>query len=203
MIVDKDEIISKIGIHPLRVKNIYVFGSRVYGTYSDTSDWDIVVVGSSMNEHTEFKPSETDGLNVHLVTPDFFIKNLNRHEMHYLECIYSPEEFKNEKIDYLNSFKLNIDKLKNMSYGESFKAWKTAKSFMEDGDYYRGKKSLFHGIRILDFAIQISTHNKIVDFASSNDFWDEIKDLNFNNYYTYKEVFFDRKLELERKLSNF
>jgi predicted nucleotidyltransferase len=43
MIPTLDEIVKISGIHPSRVFNVYIFGSRVYGTSNDKSDWDIIM----------------------------------------------------------------------------------------------------------------------------------------------------------------
>jgi predicted nucleotidyltransferase len=197
-----DDIIKKTNIHPLRIKNIYCFGSRVYGTFEDYSDWDYIVVASTMQEHTELKP-EHDLMNVHVITPDIFKKRLENHEIQPLECVFVPNEFKLlEKIDYLKNFKFNKNIIKNRSYGESFTAWKRAKSRFEEGDQYRGLKSIYHGLRILDFAIQICENNKIIDYSSMNYIWDEIKDTEEDDYYYYKKKYFPLKIKLEKKLRN-
>lgn len=197
-----EQIIEKVKIHPLRVKNVYCFGSRVYGTADDFSDWDYLLLGSTMQEHQEFKP-EHDLMNVHIITPDIFKKRLERHEIQPLECVFAPQEFRLlEKIDYLKDFKLNTNILKNIAFGESFTAWKTAKKRFDEGDQYRGLKAVYHGLRILDFALQICDNKKIVDFTSMNYIWDEIKDTEEDDYYHYKNKYFPLKIKLEKKLRN-
>ena len=122
MIHTKEQIIEKTDIHPLKVRNIYGFGSRVYNTYDDFSDYDYLLVGASLNEHTEFNPIKDD-MNVHIITPDKFKEGLESHQMHYLECIFAPEKFiLQEKINYKKDFSLDKNRLKRMAFGESFSA---------------------------------------------------------------------------------
>lgn len=202
MIHTKEQILEKVDLHPLKIRNIYGFGSRVYQTYDEFSDYDYVVVATSLNEHTEIKPFDDD-MNIHIITPDKFKKGLERHEMHYFECIFASEEFRIlEKVDYRDKLTIDKNKLKRMAYGESFSAWKKAKKLITDGDHYRGLKAFYHGMRILDYAIQICEKGTIENFQSLNGFWNEIKDTSYSNYYTYKDLYFKDKIELEKKLKN-
>jgi len=195
-----NRIIEKAQLHPLRVKNIYIYGSQVYGTNEDHSDIDIILIGSSMHSHKEFSP-ESDELNIHLTTADQFKMDLGRHEIKCFECLYAPKEFiLQEKEDMLKGFKFDKNKLKRMAYGESFQAWKRAKSFIETGDFLRGTKAIFHGLRILDFAIQICEHKKIINFKSSNGILALLQDSEYIDYYQYKDAFFPSKIKLEKKL---
>lgn len=43
MIPTLDTIIKASGIHPSRIFNIFLFGSRVYGTANSKSDWDVIM----------------------------------------------------------------------------------------------------------------------------------------------------------------
>ncbi len=54
----------------------------------------------------------------------------------------------------------------------------------KDYDLNLGRKSLFHSFRIIDYGIQIATHNKIVDYSSCNALFEEIM-----NCYTWNEMF--------------
>jgi predicted nucleotidyltransferase len=56
MIPTLDEIVKISGIHPSRVC-VYIFGSRVYGTSNDKSDWDIIMVANNSVSSIEKKES--------------------------------------------------------------------------------------------------------------------------------------------------
>jgi predicted nucleotidyltransferase len=88
MIPTLDEIVKISGIHPSRVFNVYIFGSRVYGTSNDKSDWDIIMVANNSVSSIEKKG---ELFNIHIYTPDKFQEDLDWHRINNLECIYAPD----------------------------------------------------------------------------------------------------------------
>ena len=206
--ISKERIIELAGVHPLKVKNIYVFGSRVYQTATHESDYDIIVVANSMNEATEIRNGD---LNIHVHTPDKFIRDLKELDMHNLECIFAPTEAKIlERVNYADAnFKIQPEKMKFKSMSQSFNSFHKAKLKMYDADTYIGAKSLFHSLRILLFATQIVKYGRILDFTEANKFWGEIKtDLTLTKSETdgeqlwryFKDKYLPQKIELEQRL---
>src|SRR5690606_741482 len=120
-----EKIISKSGIHPSRIFNIYIFGSRLYKTHSSDSDWDIIMVANNSVESTEIR----NGLfNIHIYTPDKFKSDLEWHRINNLECIFAPECARlKELIDYRKDFKLDIPKLRHATSHISSNSWVKAK----------------------------------------------------------------------------
>lgn len=208
MLLNKDKIIAATGLHPLKIKNIYVFGSRVYGTATADSDYDVIVVANSMNEKTEIIHED---LNIHIWTPDKFIRDLKELDMHNLECIFAPDHARiMEKVNYVDkNFSINPDKMKYAAMTQSFNRFHTAKIKILDGDIHRGTKSLFHSLRILLFAQQILKYGRIEDFTEANQFWADIKlDLQLTKnikdgeemWRYFKGRYIDQKIELEKRL---
>jgi predicted nucleotidyltransferase len=208
--LNKDEIIKAAGVHPLKVKNIYVFGSRVYGTATADSDYDVIVVANSMEESKEVVVGE---LNIHVWTPDKFIRDLKNLDMHNLECVFAPDKAKIlEKVNYMDAnFKIKPDQMKFAAMQQSFNRFHTAKMKLIDGDIHRGVKSLFHSLRILLFAKQILRYGRIEDFTEANQFWSDIKiDLQLTKNITdgeelwryFKDKYLPQKIELEQRLKN-
>lgn len=184
-----EEIISSTKIHPSRVYNVYVFGSRVYGTYNKNSDWDIIIVANNSVESIEI---DNGIFNVHIYTPDKFKKDLEWHRINNLECIYAPSwAILKEEIDYRKDFKISIPKIRHAISHISSNSWVKAKKKLNQGDAMIGLKSLYHSIRIPIFATQILSDNKI-DFKSTNYIWDDIIKVNSNDwdklYDKFKEV---------------
>lgn len=172
--ISLDLIIKKSGIHPSRVFNVYVFGSRVYGTHNHSSDWDIIMVANNSVESTEIR----NGLfNIHIYTPDKFKADLDWHRINNLECIFAPDwAILKETIDYRSDFKLNIPKIRHATSHISSNSWvKSMKKLKLTDEYQSGVKSLFHSIRITMFATQIVNHGYIKDFQCANWIWDKIK----------------------------
>ena len=197
-----DKILDIIKIHPLKVRNIYRYGSRVYGNANEYSDHDFIVVASNLIEKQEYK---VNLYNIHVITPDVFIRDLKNLDMYALECIYATDSARlQEKIVLPDkNFKYTTEQLKYRGHGLSFNAFQKAKERIRTGDLYRGAKSIYHSFRILDFFNQIKENGKIVDFSSSNYIWDMIdEDLKLNkiSWSYYKEKYLPLKIEFEEKL---
>lgn len=173
MIPKIEDIIRTSGIHPSRVFNVYIFGSRVYGTSSNDSDWDIIMVANNSVESTEIRR----GLyNIHVYTPDKFKADLDWHRINNLECIYAPDWAKLKETIKYDYFVIEPKKLRHAISHISSNSWvKCKKKLTVADDYYTGIKSLFHSIRIPMFAIQIMQHGRITDFSCANHIWDKLK----------------------------
>ena len=168
-----EEIIKKSGLHPSRIFNVYLFGSRVYQTSNSHSDWDVIIVANNSVESTEIR----NGLyNIHIYTPDKFKSDLDWHRPNNLECIFAPHWARlKETIDYKKDFKLNIAKLRHATSHVSSNSWVKAKKKLIGDEYTIGVKSLFHSMRIPVFSEQIVKFGEIKDFTSANWIWDKIK----------------------------
>lgn len=173
MIPTLDDIISASGFHPTRVHNVYIFGSRVYGTAHQGSDWDIIMVANNSVESTELSGLKRGLYNIHVYTPKKFKEDLDWHRINNLECIFAPEWAKlKESIKW--DFKLDLSKLRHAISHISSNSWVKCKKKLEQGDYYQGIKSIFHSIRIPMFGAQVATYGKIVDFSCANWIWDDL-----------------------------
>lgn len=165
-----EDIIRASKLHPSRIFNVYLFGSRVYGTYNKDSDWDVIIVANNSVESTEIR----NGLyNIHIYTPDKFQSDLDWHRPNNLECIFAPKwAILKEEKKYL--LKLNLAKLRHASSHVSSNSWVKAKKKLEIGEYHTGIKSLFHSIRIPMFATQVAVDGRITDFECANFIWDKL-----------------------------
>lgn len=204
MIPTKEEIIDIIKFHPLKVRNIYLFGSQVYGTQREDSDYDFIVVACSMMDKQEIRH---DNFNIHIHTPDIFLDGLKEYQMQYLECIYAPffAKIQEKMIQPDKNFSLKLDMLKYKGMGQSFNAFHKAKDRIIDGETFRGVKSLWHSLRILEFFRQIIENKKIVDFSASNEYWkmisadlEEHGDGGDDDWDFYKNKYLPIKIELEK-----
>lgn len=168
-----EDILAAAKMHPSRAKNIYVFGSRVYGTDSEASDWDVVVVGNSSVDSLEIKH---ELFNIHVYTPKKFQEDLDWHMPKNLECVMAPEWAKlKQDIDF--RFELRPAKLRHAISHVSSNSWvKAKKKLTVAGEYAIGVKSLFHAIRIPMFGAQIAAYGSIGDFGCANHIWDRIKE---------------------------
>lgn len=180
MIPTAEEVIKRSKIHPVRVKNIYVFGSQVYGTTSHQSDWDFIMVANTPNSNQEIRSGD---FNIHVMTEYQFLKNLRDHHSSSVEAFFTPKEFRLQEYVKFN-WTPNIPSLRHSFSHISSNSWVKGKKKLEQGDYYIGVKSSFHSLRIPMFGIQIAKTGKIYDFSEANFIHDKI----FSKNWTWKEL---------------
>lgn len=155
---------------------LYLYGSRVYGTNTEFSDWDYVGVQPGVG----FSELERGAIDVKLMDLEHFQKLVNDHNVSALECLFLPEEMVLVKPERPWSFNLDLSMLRrsfsqksNQSFGKAKKKFVAPYDWAVD-EIKRGKKSLFHSLRILDFGIQIAQFGEIVCYDTCNYMYDEI-----------------------------
>ncbi len=159
--VDKSEIVF-----------IFLTGSHLYQTNHQDSDFDFAVVTKSLTKQEHLKD-----ISINFYSENDFNDLLDQEEISILEWFFAPENFifktKNlpdHKIDLIQLRK-SVSAKSNHSYSKAHKKLTVEK----DLDIYVGQKSLFHSIRMLDFALQIVNHGRIQNFTNSNHYWYQIK----------------------------
>lgn len=208
MIPTSDEIIKASGLHTSRVFNIYLFGSRVYGTASDKSDWDVIMVANNSVESTELSGLKGGKFNIHVYTPKKFKEDLEWHRINNLECIFAPEWAK-LKEDIKWDFKLDESKLRHAISHISSNSWVKCKKKLENNEYHTAIKSLFHSIRIPMFGTQIATFGEIENFQEANYIWEDLTFQDQPQYmrdkskWTWEELDKKWRPTLNSTLSNF
>jgi len=116
--------------------------------------------------------------------PDFDITNytleefqfdLDNNEIWALECIFSIPIYFHKifsvTID-LKKLRTSISRTSSQSFNKAKK--KFLSPYNKEGELFRGKKSLFHALRILVFGIQIAKNQKIIDYHEANKYFIEI-----------------------------
>lgn len=175
-----DDIIKRSKIHHLKVKCIYLFGSKLYfscnqNLLNKNSDWDFIVVANTSISNQEIRSGD---FNIHIITPDQFQTNLSNHKIQMLECYFAPSWAKILE-DRNWEFKLDMSRLRHSISHVSSNSWVKCKKKIAQGDYYIGLKSIFHSIRIPMFGIQIAKFGKIVDFSCANKIWEDMSKENW------------------------
>lgn len=158
------------------ILSIFTYGSRVYGTHNEESDYDFIIVMKNEAINRDDRDSSTHNININLYSRSSFQELLTYHRHSAMECHFLPEEFilKNE-VRY--DFKFDIKKLIESISEKTSHCWVKSKKKFEvekDRNVKTAKKSLFHCLRILDFGMQVAKYQKIVDYSSCNDLWEEI-----------------------------
>lgn len=190
-----DEILKALKIKD-DVLAIYPYGSRVYGTATEESDYDfIVVLKRGVLESGAFRQNaiSDDSGNIQgvLYSRGGFIDAINNYEIGALECLSLPTD---QVILRKWPFKVTgwhqktmVKKVIAKASASRHVADLQAKSGYKD----RAKKGMFHALRILHFGLQLKEHQKIIDFSACNPLYHEfqaIKDDQFDTRVHY-EVF--------------
>lgn len=161
---------------------IYPYGSRVYGTATETSDYDyIIVTKGAFLKSGAFKQNAISSADRKiqgvLYSRSGFIDAINNYEMGAIECLFIDPSlpiiakwpFKIQKWDDKELISKVIQK--------ASASWHIASEQSKGGWKDRAKKGVFHALRILMFGIQLKENRKIVDFTVANDLKKEIDKL--------------------------
>jgi len=198
-------ILKELNLDEKSVANIYNYGSWVYGTNSNKSDRDLMIVTRTSQNPLVFDDDIEYFHNFELHKLwnqyDVCVHNIENFELllskNYLlavECIFLPDEFKlKEEIDfrqmYIEKFH-NIDRLKLVAFYENDCAIKmldpnsatypkrSSRSGRDDettNDFLF--KNLFHGYRYLDFAEQLIQTKSIHNFKRVSHVLQEMKEI--------------------------
>jgi hypothetical protein len=179
-------------INDNRLLNVYLFGSTVYGSTDKHSDIDYICVAKEW-----FDPMN---VNIHVFSVNQFQLLLDNCDIQTLECVFLPAEF---KLKEHHTFQLRLDKflLRTSISTIASNSWVKGKkklTVMGDYDLRLALKSIFHSLRILDFAIQVATDEKISNYKSMNyvldDLWKLSKDYNYSELWAvidlkYRKLF--------------
>lgn len=152
------------------ILNIYLFGSTVYGTRNINSDNDYIIICKKLPETGTLENIGNNTFHYHTVGN--FNQLLSLNEIQILECLFLPEKYiLKRRIIFKTASYINKENLRRSVSTISSNSWvKGKKKLIIQGDYdkYLAIKSIFHSIRIIDFGIQIATHNEIIDYSSMN-----------------------------------
>ena len=173
-----------------KVLNMYHYGSRVYRTNNENSDFDFIIV----YEGTDGIQGQliTSGNNsIHYYDEKTFQEAIDKQEIAILECLSLPEDMiicEKKKFDSV----INLAQLRVSLSARASNSWVKANkklSVEKDFNPYIAKKSLFHALRILIFGQQLAVHGKIIDFQAANYLWNEIQKIDSNDWNVFKNQF--------------
>jgi predicted nucleotidyltransferase len=167
--------------------NIYLTGSRVYGTNTEKSDYDFYIIvsdeyfkkiskkNSNLGEEEYECLYFGDDINVNLYSKSLFQRKLNENWLQSLMCVYSEKEnCLMRKFEF--EFEIYFRKLGRSVIGEAGKHYEMARRKWDQENPYQSEKYLIHSFRDFMFGIQIAKDFKIVDYKCANDLYFEIMD---------------------------
>jgi predicted nucleotidyltransferase len=174
------------------ILSVLLYGSRVYGTATDTSDYDYLVVVDSdclikeMESEIGIHHLEGSDIEVSMVSTALFDSMVENCEVRALESIFTPKEFAPVGYDWIQQRRAKfataleedraqtLNRIRSAFSGVSSNSEVKARKKVRDGEYMIGLKSVFHSVRLLMFGVQIGETGGIEDFEAAKDCWDEI-----------------------------
>jgi len=194
-------------------------GSVVYGTALPGSDTDMLIIVPDTYE--EFLSQFEDGIfqfeerNASLVkdedrqymTIGNFKKMLDDCTVLAVETFCTPEDhilhYDSDKCDFYFPVAFDRWKVRQQFSKTASNSWAKAHKKMtveKDLDRRCGMKSLFHSLRILNFAIQVCENGYIYDYTQANHYWWDIY-AEDSTWEEYKEKYKPIYNELRSKLA--
>ncbi|AYV76438.1 MAG: hypothetical protein Terrestrivirus6_64 [Terrestrivirus sp.] len=183
-----------------------LYGSSLYGTWSETSDYDVfIIINEDINDidiHDEiYKINDKD------TKIDLTIRSIKRFNemvkfcdvnaveimMSSVSAILFEDVQKTVKVIYESFNPKNPETA--LAIRKSFSAksdWAEvrARKKLIDKEYKVAIRSVYHSYRIIKFAVQIGKHGKIIDWTEANDLFDELKVIPYEQFTTemFKEI---------------
>lgn len=161
-----------MNINDPNLLNVYMYGSRVYGTSTPKSDHDYICIVKDTN-------IVIPDINIRYLTLEQFQTCIDNHDIPILECLFLNKEFI-LKETILFHFDLNLNKLRIAVSTIANGAWvKGKKKLVVLADYNKdiALKSIFHSLRIRDYGIQIAQYGKICNYSTMNYILRELREL--------------------------
>jgi len=189
-------------IHIGSIIGIIQYGSRVYGTADENSDWDFVVIHTDSTK-VDIELYSSDDLDIHYLYIDAYKHLLRHHDIMAMETYYTMKQ-KHAIKEFDIEFELDLPTLrKSISSVSSNSFVKFKKKLtLENEDKYIGIKSLFHAIRIVDLGINIAAGSKKV-MKTDTYLWERIKKDAVSSNYDWETLHKIYKPLLNSSMSEF
>ena len=195
---DLQLVFSKLSIADANVLNVYLIGSRMWGTASNSSDHDLYIVikgnESARNSHFKIPGFEIDAVVVGMA---YFQSRLDSGKLKELSCLWAPQSCKLLERHAFRVAGNQVDRaalLKSLHEGHE-KDWRRARKLVESGRVSEGKKVLLHDLRAHLLAVQIVREGKIVDYEAGHEVHDWIN-------YTFSKSWDVFAAEFEPKIAS-
>lgn len=185
----KEFICRTLGIFPDDLVAVFSYGSKVYGTASERSDDDYILVlkDTSLRKVEDLPVSEHFDHTAYTVSQ--FEEKILAHEVSALECLWLRPGLRLDLRHFSDVFVLDLPTLRQSFSSKASNSFVKAKkkfTVEKDRDPYIAKKSLFHSLRILVFGMQIASYGRIINYAAANRFWYKIKENKSERWEDYK-----------------
>lgn len=163
--------LQRLKLDDTKVLNVYVMGSRLWGTAKASSDWDLLIVheDNGCAARRSLHHGDIDAIALHR---DEFAAQVRDH--HFLElaaAAWAPRELVwRERFDLRRSAAAAFDPraLAAAVAEESTRDWAMARKFAEKGDAHRAVGVLAHTLRMAVIARGIARSGKVEAWDAGN-----------------------------------
>jgi predicted nucleotidyltransferase len=178
---------------------LYSYGSIVYGTTDEASDFDFQVIVSDKDvELTKKKLNQINKgyIDLHLHSLSDFLLAIEAAEPYAIECLFLPKEYV-YRDSFSNQFMEKYHSVKKTTIRSSFSekasnAWvKGKKKLIVDKDYNEriAIKSIFHSFRLYEFGIQLGLLGKIENYKAVNNILLDLKSIEDKSWDSINKMF--------------
>jgi hypothetical protein len=211
-----ETVISTINIPEDKILNVYVTGSRVYGTNDANSDWDFfVIVEDDADLQSGWELQEVGDVNAGIAKISHFVDIiLNRDQnLQAICCLFVPQEFiwLDKAKNLHERYKVHKYSLKQSILSKACSCFHRAEWYCNEAEKTenedekarlsrKSKKMIFHCLRYLHLGLQLFDTGKIYDFKVANHYWTEIQNIDSVKWIDYEKVYRPVYLELLHKL---
>lgn len=118
-------------------------------------------------------------VNINMMHILYFKESLKDAFINSVMLCYIPKQFVlQELIDIHSEFVLHLPNIRQSVQMDSTHNFAKAKRLWRQGDYYTAKKNIVHGIRYLNYSLQLlGGEGRIYDFTVGNEYWAEVQAL--------------------------
>lgn len=182
----KDHILKELGIEG-DVIAMYPYGSQIYGTATEKSDHDyIIVMKGALLDNGAFKnnaiSNEDYTIQGTVYSRGGFLDAINRYEISALECLSLDDSQVILKKWPFKVTNWNTKEMVKQIIRKASESRHYSKMASKNGDKEHAIKSMFHALRILQFGLQLKEHQKIVDFKACNRLYSDFKKISPENF---------------------
>ena len=188
------------------VINIYHYGSYVYQTFNESSDYDFLIIikdtyspqiqnviidnlDNPIDVNSLMLDKEYTNCQIKFIKESTWKQMILDNDIEAIEIFWLDAKYivKNTKVF---EFCVDYDKIrKNVSRTASNSFVKCKKKLEVAKEYKIGKKSLWHSLRLLMFGNQIMQYGSIINYTQANIYYNDIVCNNNNDWNYYKKKY--------------
>eukprot|EP01087_Luapelamoeba_hula_P011862 TRINITY_DN3282_c0_g1_i6.p1 TRINITY_DN3282_c0_g1~~TRINITY_DN3282_c0_g1_i6.p1 ORF type:complete len:310 (-),score=56.78 TRINITY_DN3282_c0_g1_i6:665-1594(-) len=191
------QALEQLQLDPAHVLNVYVVGSRVWGTAMPDSDLDLAIVMDTTYTHPDGELMlSTKDIDAYVCNRVIFEEGLVDHILFHLMCLCLPSEhvwLQREPIhETLFSLDrdLSLPQLRASVSAEAARTWcKAMKKWNLEDNIPLSKKDIIHALRELLFGLQMAQHHRIIDFTAANEYHERMRKEESTDWPHYKAAY--------------